>query len=409
MADNSTLAGKHIVLGVTGSIAAYKAAELVRLLRGEGAEVRVMMTAAACEFITPLTLQTLSDHPVAQGLLDADEETTMGHIALARWADWVLIAPASADTLARLVQGRSDDLLTAVCLASEARLIIAPAMNTKMWAHAATQGNLTVLMTRGAEVIGPASGEQACGEVGEGRLVEPSEIVAAMVALAAPRILAGKRVLITAGPTHEPIDPVRYIGNRSSGKMGFALAKVAENMGAVVTLVAGPVHLEVSQNIHRIDVKTAQEMADAVLSELARTGADVFIAAAAVADYRPQEVLVEKFKKIDRMTMPLTLVATPDIVATVAGRILKPFVVGFAAETDAARLEEYARDKLVRKKLDMVAANQVGGVLGFGTDDNALHVFWPRGNKVLPRASKLMLAHDLMTLIVEQLNASSTN
>ncbi|MDH5358892.1 MAG: bifunctional phosphopantothenoylcysteine decarboxylase/phosphopantothenate--cysteine ligase CoaBC, partial [Gammaproteobacteria bacterium] len=330
MSEHS-LSDKNIIVAVTGSIAAYKSADLVRRLRDVGAEIRVVMTKAACEFITPLTLQTLSGHPVAIELLDADQESAMGHITLARWADWILVAPASADSIARLAQGRSDDLLSALCLASESPLALAPAMNNKMWDSQATQDNLKILRQRGAQILGPASGDQACGEQGEGRLLEPMEIVFEMAQLAVPEKLKGKRVIITAGPTYEPIDPVRFIGNRSSGKMGFSIAKAAAEAGAEVTLITGPVHLSTPTNVARIYVETAQQMHDAVMEVIPHC--DLFIACAAVADYRPEKS-DNKIKKTQQNTLQLNLSPTVDIVSAVASLVDKPFVVGFAAETE---------------------------------------------------------------------------
>lgn len=402
---DSPLAGKQVVVGISGSIAAYKSADLVRRLRDEGAEVRVVMTQGAAEFITPLTLQSLSGHPVAMELLDADQESAMGHIALARWADWVLIAPASADSIARLVQGRADDLLMALCLATEAPIALAPAMNNKMWANPATQQNLADLRQRGIVVIGPASGDQACGEQGEGRLLEPLEIVAALKQMAVPGQLQGRHVLITAGPTFEPIDPVRFIGNRSSGKMGFALAQAAQEAGADVTLIAGPVHLPTPTGVRRVDVETAEQMRQAVMRAVA--GKDIFISCAAVADFRPVSIEAEKIKKATHDRMQLELEPTVDIVSEVTTGDNRPaFVVGFAAET--RHVADYARDKLLRKGLDMIAANQVGEGRGFAVDDNALQVFWTDGNEILPMAPKTQLARQLMTLIIRRFDAKNS-
>ena len=400
----SSLMEKNIIVAVTGSIAAYKSADLIRRLRDAGAEIRVVMTKAACEFITPLTLQTLSGHPVALELLDADQESAMGHITLARWADWIVIAPASANTIARLAQGRTDDLLSALCLATESPIAIAPAMNNKMWQNSATSENIDVLKSRGVQILGPARGDQACGEQGEGRLLEPMDIVQALSRLAVPSRLQGKRVVITAGPTYEPIDPVRFIGNRSSGKMGFAVAKAAVEAGADVVLIAGPVHLPTPTGVTRIDVDTAQSMLDTVLVEVGDS--DIFISTAAVADYRPKQVNDNKIKKSKHDALQLELVLTQDILSTVTTLESKPFVVGFAAETE--HIANYAQDKLQRKNLDMIAANQVGDGLGFSVDDNALHVFWSQGEQVLPLASKTQLARDLMTLIIEQYNAKNS-
>ena len=294
MTEQTPLDGKKIVLGVTGSIAAYKAADLVRLLIKEGAEVKVVMTQAASEFITPLTMQTLSGSPVAMTLLDADEESTMGHIQLARWADWVLIAPASANTLAGLAHGRTEDLLTALCLATTAPIAVAPAMNNKMWSNEATQNNLATIADRGVLVLGPATGEQACGENGEGRLLEPEQLITELLHLILPTKLSGKRVVVTAGPTHEPIDPVRFIGNRSSGKMGFAIATAAAQAGAEVILITGPVALATPPEVQRVDVETAQQMFEAIekIEQI-----DIFIGCAAVADYRPEQYSESKLKK----------------------------------------------------------------------------------------------------------------
>jgi len=401
--SNNLLTKKNIVLGVTGSIAAYKAAELIRRLREAGAEVRVVMTKAACEFITPLTLQTLSGQPVAIDLLDADQESAMGHITLARWADWILIAPASADVIARLVHGRTNDLLSALCSASESPLAIAPAMNNKMWENKATQENVEILTARGVQIFGPASGDQACGEQGEGRLLEPTSIVQELARLVVPGKLQSKKVVITAGPTYEPIDPVRFIGNKSSGKMGFAVAKAAKEAGAEVILIAGPVHLTTPAAVQRIDVETAQQMYDAVMDSLGSS--DIFIACAAVADYRPKQVEDSKIKKSQQDQLQLSLTSTEDILSAVTKQENRPFTVGFAAETE--QVVEYAQDKLRRKRLDMIAANEVGNGVGFEVDDNALHVFWPQGSQLLPLASKTQLARDLMTIIIERYYAKN--
>ena len=404
MINNNVLLGKKIVLGVSGSIAAYKSADLVRRLSDAGAELRVVMTKGACEFITPLTLQTLSGHPVAIELLDADQESAMGHIKLARWADWILIAPASADTIARLAQGRADDLLAALCLASESPLVIAPAMNNKMWENQATQENLARLQARGVQLLGPASGDQACGEQGAGRLQEPTDIVAGLSKLVVPAKLRGKRVMITAGPTYEPIDPVRFIGNRSSGKMGFAMAAAAAEAGADVVLIAGPVHLMTPSGVTRINVETAQQMYDAVIDGV--PACDIFVACAAVADYRLEATADNKIKKTKHEKLRLDLVPTLDIVSTIASLPEKPFVVGFAAETE--QVMDYAQDKLKSKGLDMIAANQVGENMGFAVDDNALQVFWAQGSQALPLNAKTQLARDLMTLIIERYNAKDS-
>ena len=395
---SQALAGLRVLLGVSGGIAAYKGAELVRRLRDAGAQVRVVLTANAARFVTALTFQALSGHPVRTSLWDDAAEAAMGHIELARWADEVLIAPASADLIARLAQGHADDLLSTLCLACAAPLSIAPAMNQQMWAHAATQANLARLRERGVRVFGPGVGEQACGDVGSGRLLEPVEIVEALVATRAPRVLVGTRVLVSAGPTFEDIDPVRFIGNRSSGRMGFAIAAAARDAGAQVTLVAGPVNLSTPAGIERVDVRSAQQMHAAVLARAA--GADVFISTAAVGDFRPEAVACQKLKKADRDSgLTLNLVQNPDILAEVAALPRRPFVVGFAAETHD--VEAYAQAKLERKKLDLIAANQVGNGCGFERDDNALLLLWPGGRQELATASKLTLARDLVAHIAQ--------
>ncbi|MEY2680576.1 MAG: hypothetical protein RL661_807 [Pseudomonadota bacterium] len=394
------LTGQKILLGVTGGIAAYKAAELVRLLRSAGADVRVIMTRAATAFVTPLTFQALSGHPVPLELLDSDAESAMGHIHLARWADRILIAPASADVIARLRVGLADDLLTTVCLAATAPLLLAPAMNQAMWQHAATQENIAVLKSRGVSLLGPAEGEQACGEVGPGRLLEPAAIVESLVGQPGEGALARLRVLISAGPTREPIDPVRYLTNRSSGKMGYALAQSAMALGAKVTLVSGPTALVPPTGAEVVPVDTAANMYEAVLAQAGR--ADIYIGAAAVADYAPDTV-PHKMKK-DADSLALNLVKTRDILAAVSALPgSRPFTVGFAAETQ--NLEGYARSKLAAKSLDMVAANQVGAGVGFDVDDNALYVCWPGGETRLLTAPKSTLAHQLLTLIADRYHA----
>ena len=396
----SALSGQKILLGVTGGIAAYKAAELVRQLRGAGAEVRVVMTRAATEFVTPLTFQALSGHPVHLELLDAGEESAMGHIHLARWADRVLIAPASADVIARLRAGLADDLLTTVCLATTAPIVVAPAMNQAMWQHPATRDNVATLKSRGVRFLGPAEGSQACGETGPGRLLEPADIVEALVSESGSDRLAGVRVLISAGPTREPIDPVRYLTNRSSGKMGVALAHAALAAGATVTLVSGPTALPAPAGVEWVEVETAAQMAEAVLGRAGH--ADIYIGAAAVADYAPEPALHKIKKEMDRLT--LNLVRTRDILAAVAAMTdSRPFTVGFAAET--RDLETHARGKLVAKALDMVAANQVGDGMGFEVDDNAFYVCWPGGETRLLTAPKSTLAQQLITLIADRYHA----
>jgi phosphopantothenoylcysteine decarboxylase/phosphopantothenate--cysteine ligase len=397
-----SLHNKRVLLGITGSIAAYKSADLVRRLVEAGAEVQVVMTRAAMQFITPLTLQTLSGRPVRSELLDEQAEATMGHIELARWADLVLVAPASADFIARLVQGRGDDLLGALCLASEASLVIAPAMNRVMWADAATQANIARLRERKVSVFGPASGEQACGEIGEGRMLEPLELVEQAAGLFATGSLAGVNVVITAGPTREAIDPMRFISNRSSGKMGYALAEACVEAGAKVTLISGPVCLPTPERVTRVEVESAAQMHDAVQAQLADT--DLFISAAAVADYRPGRIAAEKIKK-DKADLTLEMVPTVDILASVGSSEAAPFTVGFAAET--SNIEAHARGKLAAKRIDMIAANEIGTdkqgrPVGFEADENALHVYWEKGEQLLPRASKQRLARQLVELIAQR-------
>ncbi|MCK9539017.1 bifunctional phosphopantothenoylcysteine decarboxylase/phosphopantothenate--cysteine ligase CoaBC [Dokdonella sp.] len=389
------LAGVRVLLGVGAGIAAYKAADLVRRLRDAGAEVRVVLTANAAHFVNAATFQALSGHPVRDSLWDESAEAAMGHIELARWADEVLIAPATAGLLARLAQGQADDLLTTLCLATTAPLSVAPAMNQQMWAHAATQANLATLRERGIRVFGPDSGDQACGEYGAGRLLEPAQLVAELAAARAPRDLVGLRILVSAGPTFEDIDPVRFIGNRSSGRMGFAIAAAAAARGAQVRLVAGPVALATPAGVQREDVRSARQMRDAVLAQVATS--DIFIATAAVGDFRPDVVAASKLKKQGQAALELRLVQNPDILAEVAALPGRPFVVGFAAETE--QVEAYARAKLEGKQLDLIAANQVGGGRGFEVDDNALLLLWPGGREALPQAGKDRLAHALLDRI----------
>jgi phosphopantothenoylcysteine decarboxylase/phosphopantothenate--cysteine ligase len=386
--ETVSLANKKIVLGVTGGIAAYKAAELCRLLVGAGAEVRVVMTDAAQQFVAPLTFQALSGKPVLTSLWDAAGGDGMAHIHLSRDADLVLVAPASADFLARLAHGRADDLLTTLCLARACRLAVAPAMNREMWGAAATRRNLEQLQADGASVLGPASGEQACGESGPGRMLEPADILPALSALMGAGLLAGKRVLVTAGPTFEPIDPVRGLTNLSSGRMGYAVAQAAAEAGAEVCLVSGPTCLAVPAGVRRIDVRAAAEMRDAVLAELP---ADVFIAVAAVADYRVDAAAPQKIKKsADGLT--LRLVANPDILAEVAARPDAPFCVGFAAETE--RLAERAEAKRLQKKLPLLVGNLAQDTLG--RDSAELVLFDDRGQHRLPRADKIFQARALV-------------
>jgi len=423
----SALERKRLLLGISGGIAAYKTPQLVRLLRQAGAEVQVVMTRNAARFVTAVTLQAVSERPVRDDLWDPQAEAAMGHIELARWADAVLIAPATADLLARLASGRADDLLTTLCLASRAPLLLAPAMNQAMWSHAATQRNLARLEADGAEIIGPDRGEQACGDHGPGRMVEPEALTAALgrrlaVAGASPEAaatdsgaLGGCRVMITAGPTREAIDPVRFISNHSSGKQGFALAEAARDAGARVTLISGPVGLATPAGVERVDVVSARDMADAVAARI--TDADLFIGVAAVADYRPEAAAPQKLKKRSQGeaagdtapagdTSPgagrsLTLVENPDIIGAVAARPGRPVTVGFAAETEA--VIDHARAKLTRKGLDLMVVNDVSDrSIGFDGDHNAVTLIWPDGEETLPRQSKPDLARTLIARIARR-------
>jgi phosphopantothenoylcysteine decarboxylase/phosphopantothenate--cysteine ligase len=392
---------RRILLGVSGGIAAYKAAELLRVLQQAGHEVRVVMTRAAMEFVRPLTFQALSGKPVHSDLLDPNAEAAMGHIELARWAERILIAPASADVIARLAHGQADDLLAAVCLASEAPVAIAPAMNRAMWAHAATAENIQTLQRRGVQVWGPDEGVQACGEVGPGRMLEPTELAQRMQHWLAPGVLQGVRVLVTSGPTHEPLDPVRYLGNRSSGRMGHAVAAAAAEAGAHVTLVSGPVALPEPADMQEVlPVKTAQDMHAACMTRA--SGTDIFIAVAAVADFRPAEVMSHKIKKGDTQDVSLKLVRNPDILADIAALPDAPFTVGFAAETE--KLAEYAQAKLREKRVQMIAANRVSASAGFEAEDNALTLFSAQGQEELPHAAKTELARQLIQRIAMHYN-----
>jgi len=395
------LTGKHIVLGLSGGIACYKAAEFTRELVKAGATVQIVMSAAAEAFITPVTMQALSNRPVFTSQWDAREPSNMAHINLTREADAIVIAPASADIIAKLVQGRADDLLSLMCLArpiARCPLLVAPAMNREMWAHPATQRNLAQLKLDGATLLGPGNGDQACGEVGDGRMLEPTELLADLVAFFQPKLLVGKRVLITAGPTFEPIDPVRGITNRSSGKMGFAIARAAAEAGAAVTLVAGPVHQPTPRGALRVDVGTAQQMFDAVLG--AAPTQDVFVATAAVADWRPVTLAAHKIKKTADHAVPtLSLTENPDILAAVARLPKPPFCVGFAAESQD--LLKHARDKLVRKGVPLIVGNI--GPSAFGVDDNVLTLVDAAGHRELPRAGKLALARQLVAEIAARL------
>lgn len=389
----------RVLLGVTGGIAAYKSPDLVRRLMERGADVQVVMTTAAQRFVSPMTFQAVSGRPTRSDLWDAAAEAAMGHIELARWAQIVLVAPASADFIARLAGGRADDLLCTLCMATEAPIMVAPAMNRVMWSNKATQANVATLAGRGIRILGPGSGNQACGEIGAGRMLEPTHL--AEVMLAPPTnagLLAGLNVLITAGPTRERLDPVRYLTNRSSGKMGFAVAEAAREAGAHVTLVAGPVQLQTPLGITRINVESAREMYAAVHRQVG--DADIFIAAAAVADFQPVTVAKQKIKK-QAGHVKLELEPAPDIIKSVADMAKHPFVVGFAAETND--VEDNARIKLKRKKLDMIAANQVGDGIAFDCEDNALTVIWPGGKMEVARGPKLDVARELIAIIAKRL------
>lgn len=399
-----SLSGKRIVLGIGGGIAAYKCADLTRRLIERGADVRVVMTNAAKEFITPLTMQAVSGHPVSDSLLDPAAEASMGHIEIAKWADLILHAPATADLIARVAAGMGNDLLTTVCLATDAPVAIAPAMNQQMYRAVATQENLATLTRRNHPIWGPASGEQACGDIGMGRMLEPLQLVALIEDHFAEGDLLGSSFLITAGPTREAIDPVRYLSNHSSGKMGYAIAAAAAKRGANVTLVSGPVNLPTPANVTRVDVQSAEDMHAAVQHYAGKH--QIFIACAAVADFKPASAANQKMKKKDgHDEMTLTLVKNPDIVASVAAmKENRPFTVGFAAETQD--VEQYARGKLVKKNLDLICANDVSQQgQGFNSDQNALHLYWPNGDKALPLANKSDIGHQLVSEIVSLFNS----
>ena len=396
----------NVLLGITGGIAAYKTPDLVRRLRGRGADVQIVMTASAEEFVTATALQAVSGRPVRANLWDKEAEASMSHIELARWADVVLIAPATAEIMARLVAGAAADLLTTLCLATEAPLAIAPAMNHVMWNNPAVQANRDTLEGRGVQILGPDYGSQACGETGAGRMLDPDEIAAIVCG---PRLagdtgegpLADRTVLVTAGPTREAIDPVRYITNRSSGKMGYAVASAAAALGARVLLVSGPVSLAEPAGVEVMHVTTAEEMYAATHENI--KGVDVFIAAAAVSDYRPARSSQQKIKK-NKKTMHLDLVRSEDILASVAALDDAPFTVGFAAETE--NVHDHALGKLANKKLDMIVANKVGGDCGFDSDDNVVDVFWHDGEQAFPKAAKTELAHQIMRLVAERFAAT---
>jgi phosphopantothenoylcysteine decarboxylase/phosphopantothenate--cysteine ligase len=394
----------NIVLGITGGIAAYKAPDLVRRLRERGGDVQIVMTASAEEFVTSTALQAVSGRPIRSNLWDKEAEAAMSHIELARWADIVLIAPATAEIMARIVSGGAPDLLTTICLATEAPIALAPAMNRVMWSNPATQANRRVLESRGTHILGPAVGSQACGETGAGRMLDPDTIAAAVFDIGTIQgegLLDNRKVVITAGPTREAIDPVRYITNRSSGKMGYAIARAAAAQGADVVLISGPVDLPDPPGVEVRNVTTAQEMHDATHDCVKE--ADIFVAAAAVADYRPKDLKEQKIKKNDE-SMTLDLVRCPDILASVAALDAGPFTVGFAAETE--KVDEYARSKLENKALDMIIANRVGNDCGFDRDDNAVNVLWSEGEKRYPQAQKSKLARDLVELMAERYYAA---
>jgi phosphopantothenoylcysteine decarboxylase/phosphopantothenate--cysteine ligase len=395
---------KQILLGVSGGIAAYKSAELVRLLRKQGAVVRVVMTQSATQFISPLTFQALSGYPVHVDLLDANTESAMSHISLARWADVLLIAPATANIIAKCSHGLADDLLSTLYLAVECPVYIAPAMNQAMWHKTITQENIAKLKSQGVTIIDPESGEQACGEIGVGRMAEPASICEQLLTRPVDPCLQGLRVLVSAGPTREPLDPVRYISNRSSGKMGYAIALAALQAGATVTLVSGPVNLPVPDGVDLLRVETAAEMYDAVMAKA--SDCDIYIGAAAVADYSPQTVQAEKIKKQAQQST-IILQKTQDILAAVAGLDKRPFTVGFAAETH--NLEIYAQNKLKQKNLDIIAANWVGREQGgFDSEQNELLVFWKTGHKTLAMANKTRLAEQFILLCAERFHEKNS-
>ena len=392
----------NIILGVTGGIAAYKAPEIVRRLSERGASVQVVMTGSAGQFVTETALQAVSGQPVRQSLWDKEAEAAMGHIELARWADLVLIAPATAEFMARLAAGAAPDLLTTLCLATKAPIVIAPAMNHVMWANPAVQANREILEGRGVSLLGPEDGDQACGETGVGRMMQPDDIVAAIqpdapVSITSPGALQGKTVMVTAGPTREAIDPIRYITNRSSGKMSYAIARAARDAGAKVILISGPVSLDEPAGVERVCVETAEQMFAATHEHI--QGVDIFIGAAAVSDYRPETQQQNKIKKT-KSSMQLNLVKSPDTLASVAKMADGPFAVGFAAETEQVR--EYALGKLKNKKLDMIVANKVGPDCGFDRDDNAVDVYWRGGEQRFPTTAKAELAAHLIQLIADR-------
>lgn len=394
---------QNIILGVTGGIAAYKAPELVRRLRERGAAVQVVMTDSARQFVTETSLQAVSGQPVRQNLWDKEAEAAMGHIELARWADLVLIAPATAEFMARLAAGAAPDLLTTLCLASKAPIVLAPAMNHVMWAKPAVQANRALLEERGVRLLGPEDGDQACGETGVGRMMNPDDIATAIQPVASGPLL-GKTVMVTAGPTREAIDPVRYITNRSSGKMAYAIAQAARDAGAKVILISGPVNLDEPSGVKVVSITTAEQMFAATHEHI--QGVDIFVAAAAVSDYRPETEVQNKIKKV-KPTMQLNLVKSPDTLASVAKMADGPFTIGFAAETE--QLRKYALGKLDSKNLDMIVANKVGVDRGFDSDVNTVEVYWRGGEQSFPTAAKSELAEDLIRLIADRYDVAETD
>ena len=399
----SDINGRHVLLGVTGSIAAYKSPDIVRRLREQGADVRVVLTASAEKLVSPTVFQAVSGEPVRGDIWDEHAEAAMGHIELAKWADLVVIAPATANIVAQLAAGSAENLLTTICLATEAPLVIAPAMNQAMWNDAATQANCDLLRKRNVQFLGPDEGSQACGDTGPGRMSEPADIVSRLSRGGRTGPLEGLQIMVTAGPTREAIDPVRFVSNRSSGKMGFAVARAAADAGAEVTLIAGPVNLPTPPGVVRVDVESTQQMIDEAMLRIA--GLDIYVDAAAISDYRPKVAVPQKIKKAAD-TFLLEMVKSPDLLATIAALDDGPFTVGFAAETE--NLEQYATDKLNRKKLDMIIANLVGENLCFDADDNEVVVLWQDGRKPLPKLSKPELARQLIDVIASRYRQTQT-
>lgn len=396
------LKGQHIVLGVTGGIAAYKSPDLARRLREQGAEVTVIMTASAEKLVSPTVFQAVSGEPVRGDLWDEKAESAMGHIELARWADLILIAPATANLMAQLAAGSAENLLTTVCLATDAPVVLAPAMNQAMWRNPSTQANRKKLESRHVRLIGPEEGEQACGDEGPGRMTEPVDIVARLGMGKVAGILRGLQVMVTAGPTREAIDPVRFVSNRSSGKMGFAVSRAAADAGALVTLIAGPVSLTTPKGVARVDVESATDMYETAMDRISET--DIYVGAAAISDYCPAQTVAKKIKKTAD-TFTLKMIKSPDLLATLAALDHGPFTVGFAAETD--KLEEHALTKLEGKRLDMIVANLVGNELGFDRDDNSAIIMWPGGSQAVPNMAKTELARQLVAMIASRYRARS--